>query len=707
MFSPSHAALALGILLVFHPGPAWALDPHRALTQALLRKWQYQQGLPQPTIFRILQTSDGYIWLGTTSGLYRFDGIRFTAASEEGDPPLKNLWIQDLCEDRDHALWIATNDAGLLRLHKGTVVSFGRDEGLPALNVRCLLIARNGDLWIGTDEGLARRVADKSLEKRPGAFISYRSDQGLAANDVHALCEMPDGTICIGGAGNWLSVWDGAAFSSREVVSLPARGSIRALLAVPDGSLWIGTTTGLVHRSFGSQNGHPAGDKAGDDRRFTRANGLPDDAIDCLIRSREGSVWVGTREGFSRVQGDEVESFRTRDGLSHSTVFTICEDHEGNIWVGTKHGLNQFVDRRTMPITASEGLPGNDTGALLQDQAGAVWVGTLGKGLASYDGRRCAAAVNAAQGLPSDTVVSLADGGANGLWIGTDHGLCRFFKGKIQERFTIAEGLPSNLVTCLCRDHSGTLWAGTSAGIARLNDGRFSQPGGDYPALQLPVLALVDCGTQGLVAATTGGGLYQCIDRQFRPYANSGKTEGQIPNDVNAFHKDRDGLLWMGTRGSGLALWDVDQRERGKIARFTVKDGLYDDEVYGIVADDDDRLWMACSRGIFFVSRAELLKFAAGTISRLTSTPFSPTDAQRTIACQSGVEPAVWKMLDGRIWFSTDHGVIVVDPQHTRRVLPPPPVYVEEVQVNGQEVAPDQIPELAPGQTTSISATRP
>ncbi len=141
-------------------------------------------------------------------------------------------------------------------------------------------------------------------------------------------------------------------------------------------------------------------------------------------------------------------------------------------------------------------------------------------------------------------------------------------------------------------------------------------------------------------------------------------------------------------------LWNGD-----KFHRFTVKDGLYDDEVFGIVSDNEDRLWMACSRGIFFVSRAELLKFAAGEIARLTSTPFSPTDAQRTIACQAGVEPAVWKMQDGRIWFSTDHGVIIIDPAHMRRILPPPPVHVEEVQVNGQEVNLDRNPELPPGRT--------
>src|SRR5258708_34622479 len=88
------------LALVFSPGAAKALDAHRALTQALLRKWQFPQGLPQPTIFKIQQTYGGYLWLGTPAGLYRFDGIRFTAAPAVGESSLKNLWIQDFCEDR-------------------------------------------------------------------------------------------------------------------------------------------------------------------------------------------------------------------------------------------------------------------------------------------------------------------------------------------------------------------------------------------------------------------------------------------------------------------------------------------------------------------------------------------------------------------------------------------------------------------------------
>lgn len=656
---------ALAIMIVF--GRAWALDPHRALTQAFLRKWQLQQGLPQPTIFKILQTADGYLWLGTRSGLFRFDGMRFVAARVSSGPALDNLWIQDLCEDREHNLWIATNDAGLIRLKEGVAVQFGRDAGLPSENVTCFLVDREGELWAGTEQGLAR-WAD-------GRFSVLHSE--APGGHIQALCEAKDGTIWIGGEGSPLTFWNGTTLSPRALASVPAGSSIRALLSTGDGSVWVGTTAGLVH---------VVGEK---EKLITQADGLVDDSIECLAESRDGTLWVGTRDGLSRLPGEEIESFGTRDGLSQSTVFTLCEDHEGGIWAGTKHGLNQFTDRRTIPLTESEGLPSNETGPLLQDQAGTVWVGTLDKGLAQYDGRHFSAGLSAANGLPSDTVRALADGGEGHLWVGTERGLCRMRAGRIEQCFTADDGLPANTISCLCRDQRGVLWAGTTAGLTRYEAGRFVRPRGDEESLKLPILALVDRGAVGLVASTSRG-LFRCADDDFQ----SLPTRQNLPPEIDAFYADAEGLLWMGTRGSGLALIDGD-----KTFRFTIRDGLYDDDIFGIVGDAENRLWMACSRGIFFVSRAELRKFAAGEIAHLTSTPFSPTDAQRTIECQDGVQPVVWKMQDGRIWFSTIHGVIIIDPERMVRVLPLPPVYVEEAQVNGQDVSPGNISRLPPGRT--------
>src|SRR5690349_16120470 len=150
------AAGVAALLLLALPESARALDPQRALTQAFLRKWQFPQGLPQATIFTIRQTSDRYLWLGTESGLYRFDGIRFSAAPGGAAVALQNLWITDLCEDRDHDLWVATNDSGVVRLHDGAAISYRLDAGLPSEHIRCLFLDRRGDLWVGTEQGAAR-----------------------------------------------------------------------------------------------------------------------------------------------------------------------------------------------------------------------------------------------------------------------------------------------------------------------------------------------------------------------------------------------------------------------------------------------------------------------------------------------------------------------------------------------------------------------
>ena len=163
---------------------------------------------------------------------------------------------------------------------------------------------------------------------------------------------------------------------------------------------------------------------------------------------------------------------------------------------------------------------------------------------------------------------------------------------------------------------------------------------------------------------------------------------------VDAFYRDPDGMLWMGMLGRRTAAAARTERFR----TFLMRDGLFDGEIYGIVADEQERLWMACSKGIFSVSRAELLRFAAGEMKKIASTPYSPTDALRVIECKPGVQPAASRMRDGRMWFSTIRGLIVLDPEHLQRNVPPPPVVIEDVTVNGERESAASIGSLAPGQ---------
>jgi ligand-binding sensor domain-containing protein len=203
--------------------PASALDPGRRLTQYLHKIWQTRQGLPQSSIFAIHQTQDGYLWLGTGEGLVRFDGVRFTSPEDLDGLALPKMSVRQLAEDSGGGLWIATSDAGLLRIENGTVARFSQRDGLPSGNVACVFPGQHGDVLACTEGGLA--------QIRDGKIRLIGNGPGLVAEPIAAAAQRRDGTIWAGGDGPGLSVWDGAQFTSYSLHSLPRYARVQAMLA--------------------------------------------------------------------------------------------------------------------------------------------------------------------------------------------------------------------------------------------------------------------------------------------------------------------------------------------------------------------------------------------------------------------------------------------------------------------------------------------
>jgi len=463
-----------------------------------------------------------------------------------------------------------------------------------------------------------------------------------------------------------------SGFAYRSCVLADGRRAIIDLLCSGD-TIWAGTSDGLIRIRGGEQH------------LFTVKEGLAANFVFSVARGSDGTIWIGTRNGFSRLRGDTIDSFHPQDGLSQSNAVSMFEDREGSLWVGTKRGLNQFVDGRGVPYTMSEGLPSNESGPVLEDRQGIVWAGTLDEGLARYDGHGFTVF---SKGLPSKTIYALAEDRDRGLWVGTSAGLALLRDGQVAETYTTRQGLPANAIRSLYRDAEGVLWAGTSGGLASLRDGRFVIANG---APHEMVVALA-ADRKGHVVLATESGVYVAEDSGFRELTQNGASI----RGTNALYLDSDGLLWMGLNGGGLRMLDGTKPDGTKLISFQVRDGLYDGEIYGIMRDAQDRLWMSCSRGIFSVARSELRQFAAGAIKKLNSSPYSPTDALRVIEGQSGVQPGLWETHDGRLWFSTIRGLIALD---ANRAQPPPgPVAIEDPIVNGQSQSPERIGQMAPGQ---------
>jgi signal transduction histidine kinase/ligand-binding sensor domain-containing protein len=646
---------------------ALALDPGKTLTQYAHRVWGQEEGLFQPTIYSILQTRDGFLWLGTQDSLIRFDGMHFREF-HDGNSVLHRSLIHALLEDQRGNLWVGASGGGVARIDpNGSVKQYTAKDGIPSPNVFCLASDSKGAIWVCTERGLAR-IAD-------GAVQTFTHAQGLPTDRVRATCEATDGTRWVAGLDFGLSRWIGSRFESYTDHVIGA-GPFSALLCSEDGSVWVGGQGVAQITRSGS-------------RLFTTRDGLPDNQVSSLAQSHDGSVWAGSDDGISRIRDNEVSVYRTRDGLSHSVVLSLYVDREGSLWAGTKDGLDQFTDGNVTPYTTNEGLLSNDSGPVIEDARGRLWIGTLGRGLNWFDGHQFGA-ITTRNGLVGNAVLSLAYDANDDVWVGTNSGITRLRNGVPVRSYTTADGLSGHQVRALLVDNTGALWAGTEDGLDRFDGRRFRHA--DF----LPQI------TPGGIVALSGGRnvrLFASVATPALYVLRNDHPAGyhfDISHPVDCYYLDHvRHTVWMGTLGSGLLRW-----KDGAITHVHVKDGLYDNRIYGILSDDHANFWLASSKGIFRVSIHDLEDFADGKTRFVTSIPFST--GQLRFECRSGVQPAAWRAHDGRLWFSTNNGLVAIDPDHLRIDSIPPPVAITAVLVNGQRIELPRQLVLKPWQTNNV-----
>jgi ligand-binding sensor domain-containing protein/signal transduction histidine kinase len=659
------ARVAAAVLIA---APALALDPGRPLGSYSLDAWSVDRGLPESAVFALVQTRDGYLWVGTTEGLARFDGLRFTVFDKANTPAIRHNQIQALFEDRAGALWIGTYGGGLVRLKDGRFDAFTTREGLPGDTVRSLAQSADGALWIGTHGAGLGRLRD-------GVFRTLTRRDGLAGDLVRAVRASRDGVVWVG-TNHGLNRLRGDTVETLTTATGLLHENVTSLFEDARGRMWIGTSGGLNVYEDGRLRG------------YTTRDGLSADRVFAIQEDPDGDLWVGTEGGgLNRFRGGRFEALRARDGLGSDVVRALLQDGEGSLWIGTYGGGLARLRDGFVVHTTQDGLPDDQVRAVLEDRRGAIWAATAG-GLGRWqDGRWRIYSREA--GLADDTVLSLHEDRAGVLWVGTrDGGLHRFQDGRFRV-FTTAQGLPNNTVMAIADGRDGALWVGTEGGAARFAEGRFAVYG-TAQGLSFPEVRAIHEDRRGdLWIGTFGGGLNRLRDGRFRVWT---RREGLSNDSIYSLHEDQDGALWVSTLGDGLNLIRDEQ-----VTVFRVKDGLFHDMIFRVLEDDRGQLWMSSTRGIFRVDRRQLLEQAAGRRARVTSVSYGVADGMRTSECTGGPQPAGWRARDGRLWFPTRKGLVVIDPAHVRASTRPPPVVVEQVRADGKELRGGAALEAPPG----------
>lgn len=635
--------------------------------QYVRQAWTTEDGLPQNFITAVIQTRDGYLWLGTYGGLARFDGVKFTLFNSGNAPGLKGNRIHSLYEDRQGILWISSEHGGLTRYRQGQFTNLSTAEGLPSDSLGHVREDREGNLWIATDNGLVR--------SRDGAFATFTTKDGLPTNSVTVAYQDDQGDLWFGTHGGWLSRFrDGRFTNYQPLPNAQLYDRVTAIVGASGGGLWVGTNKGLFRFQDGTAN------------PWTKHEGLSHDHINCIVGDKSGGLWIGTdTRGVFRLSEGGVTKYAVEQESAADSANSLTEDREGNVWIGTDYsGLVRLSQRRVFTYPAGPESADFNVVPITEDAEGTMWIGATCAGAVPLEPNTLRAVSGKTVRL-SDCVWSLHADREGSLWIGTwGGGLTRYKDGTLTTYTPGNSGLSNDVVLALYEDRERTLWVGTSRGLNRFRDGQFTTYRTSDGLVHDGVRFITE-DREGALWVGTAGGLSQFKDGRFTNYT----TEQGLPhNFVQAIHADAEGTLWVGTDGGGLSRF-----KGGRFVHYTTRHGLFDDFISRILEDDQGNLWMGSNRGIFRVSRRELDDFADGRVRSITSISYGVADGMPVSGCNGGGQPAGWKTRDGRLWFPTTKGAVAVNPHETNTL--PPPVLIEGALIDaaaadlrGKSVAP-------------------
>jgi len=659
--------------------PGRALEPSTPLANFGRQTWVMENGLPQNTVQALVQTHDGFVWLGTEVGLVRFDGNGFQVFDRNSAPALPGSDVRCLLETRDGALWIGTSE-GLARWKDGSVIAFTTQDGLPGNTIRSLEESPGGPLMVSTDLGYAKLqagrfvaadVAEFKLGGKPRSLVSGLTgaprapvlDFGLAREEIE-----------------FSQVLRGDTFALAS----------KSILDIPHGDIVT------EHYAVGRE--------------------LPGSRIQALFADREGSLWIGTNGGLARwVAGDKVQRMPVTDPLASASVLAIMEDREGNLWVGTESGgLHILRDQRFRTLGAREGLSSDATTAVVEDKAGTLWVGTNGSGLNAMlpqanafmeahpshkdknvarvghpdsiepvTARSTFRGYTVRDGLLSDVILSLAAAPNGDLWVGTPDGLNRIHGGRI-DAFTSSDGLPDDFIRSLLADADGSLWIGTRRGLTHWT----LKAGGALAGARMETFTQANGLGSDLVGAMARDSLGDLWVATFAGLSrlhggtmtNYTTASGLSSNVITALLPRADGTLLIGTQDHGWNLWDGQSFTAEKQAGQSHAN-LDSTTIHAILDDGEGHLWFATGDGI---ARCDGSGVGVGMKGAGCShwIDFGAADGLRSRETATNSHPSAWHSSDGHLWFASPKGLVEVDPTHFPVNTVPTPVALERFRVD-------------------------
>lgn len=636
--------------------PLQALDPNQALGQLYHSSWNARNGL-NGFVLALAQTTDGYLWVGTSDGLYRFDGLSF-----ERFEPLPGTSVTALLAVPDGGLWIGFERGGATFLKNGTVTNYSGRDGLPVSRVRGFARDPGGTIWAAVVGGFARLEGNR--------WRIVHMDWNYPAKSARALFVDSQGTLWVASGTEIMSLPQGG--TKFRATGLRA-GTVLAFAQAPDGTILFVDDDGSTLRAFDPSTG-----------LLKSRLPLSTFPANAMLFDRDGALWLAANGLFripfpARMDGTKisessssVENFFAKQGLTDNSVEAFLEDREGNIWVGTDGGLDRFRYRN---LTWFQLPPDAGSFSLVAGDHGDIWVGSFpGKWhgmMRIQDGRL-------ARGGPLNAAVTYRDpDGA--IWISAENRLFQWKDGRFLEITPPEQAIQMHrsptkdqiTFSAITKDHSGSLWAAIGGlGEFTLKDGawQFVEVLNDHPDWAANA-AYTDAA--GRIWLSYGDRVAVVDHGRSRAFSiPDGLAVG--PFTVIAGNAQQ---VWVGGEG-GVAFLDGD--------RFHTLQGAGGSgfgAITGIVAPPNGGLWLSASPGIVHVPEPEIQQAIRHSQYKVNYQVFDlvsdlPDPLQRGgVYFSSGAVQGS----DGMLWFLTRNGVARIDPRHIFRNPLPPPVVIRSI----------------------------
>ena len=633
-------------------------------------QWTADSGLPQNSVRGIVQTPDGYIWVATLNGVARFDGVQFRVFDKSNTPGMSSNRFSAMTEGLPGDLWLVGEDGNVIRYHENKFRTLGLEHGIRPGSVSGITSDKHGNVWVNSDGGFYRwtEPGDRFEKQRFG-------DKGVLARTLRWV-----GTGFWGLQGDTLLCFVHGQFETLPLPKWMLREKIKAVAVGADDVVWVATADGGLARGIKGNLAMISGttvmqmqatDKAkwtvSIDHNVDRTVSFPSGGAEKGIRynvialDKEGNIWVGSEgQGLFRIQKQFISVYSRAQGLASSNIYPVLKSKNGDMWIGSwPAALSRIHNGEVTNYTRKDGLQGLPS-SLAEDYLGNLWVGTQGQVRVFSKGRFVVPPNLPKEGMPSvQAIYGSVDGS---MMLGTAKGIY-ILHGKDFQLLTARDGLATDDVRVIIGGRDGSVWMGGYGGLTQMQGSRFKR---------------------------------------------WTEKDGLPSNNVRSIYEDAAGNLWIGTYDGGLGLL-----RDGKWSTFNKDRGLFDNGAFQVLEDAHDNLWISSNRGIYRVNKKQLLAVSERRSKRIESIGYGRSDGMLSVECNGGLWPAGAKDNRGFLWFPTQDGVAVVNPNALTLSPQGPKAVIESVIVD--HVATGSVDEvrMLPGQSsleiqyTALSFTKP